>query len=256
MVSAAAARQVVGVLGNVISCGLFLSPLPTFYSIYKKGAVEDYSPNPYVVTVVNCALWIYYGAIHPDSIFVITINAAGLFIELLYIIFYFIYASNKQRKSVGIKSLIGIAGIMLVMLPLSFIPMSKSLQGLLIGLACVIVNIGMYAMPCDAIIQVYKTKSLEYMPLTLSVVGLLNGICWLTYALLRFDLFILLSNGIGFVLGLIQVGVFAYYWFKYPQPKNPNLFKSGYNWLKSKMNNKIVDEKVTGGGKVELSDIV
>ncbi|KAI3852835.1 hypothetical protein MKX03_028669 [Papaver bracteatum] len=243
MISAAAAHKVVGFLGNIISFGLFLSPLTTLYSIWKKGAVEDYSPNPYVVTIVNCALWVYYGAIHPDSFLVITINAAGLVIESAYVAFYVIYATNKQRKSVGIKSLIGIGGIMLVMFLLSFIPMSKSLQGLLIGLACVAVNIGMYAVPCDAIFQVYKTKSLEYMPLTLSVVGLLNGACWLTYALLRFDPFILASNGTGLVLGLIQVG-------------NPNLFKQAYNWLKSKMNNKIVDEKATGGGKVELSDMV
>ncbi|KAI3919125.1 hypothetical protein MKW98_016678 [Papaver atlanticum] len=243
MLSIATDRKIVGAVGNAISAILFLSPLPTFFSIYRKGAVEDFSHNPYVVTVFNCLLWVvnHYGAIHPDSLLVKTINGAGFLIESAYVVFYVIYASNKHTKSVGIKSLIGIVIVLLVVLSLSFIPMSKPLQGLLIGLACV---------------GVYKTKSLEYMPLTLSVVGLLNGICLLTYALLRFDPFILASNGTGVVLGLIQVGVFAYYWFKYPRPKNPNWFKQAYNWLKSKMNNKIAAEKVGGGGKVVLSDMV
>ncbi|KAI3846612.1 hypothetical protein MKX03_029480 [Papaver bracteatum] len=257
MVIAAVARKAVGTLGNVISFFLFLSPLPTFISIYKKGAVEDFSPNPYLVTILNCALWVYYGMVHPNSLLVITINGIGLVMEIIYVAFYLLYANTKQRKSVvfkkGLPLLVGLA---LLLLLFSLIPNSKSWRGPAIGIVCVFFNILMYIMPCDMLYTVYKTKSLEYMPLPLSVFGVLNGGCWLTYALLGFDLFILISNGTGLVFGLIQLSFFAYYWFKYPQPKTDNWFKLGYNWMKSKINNEIDEEKVGGGGKVELSSTI
>ena len=37
---------------------------------------------------------------------------------------------------------------------------------------------------------VIKTKSVEFMPLSLSLASFLNGVCWTAYALIRFDLFI------------------------------------------------------------------
>ncbi|KAI3846610.1 hypothetical protein MKX03_029478 [Papaver bracteatum] len=260
MLSIATDRKIVGGFGNAISAFLFLSPLPTFSSIYKKGAVEGFSSSPYIVTIFNCLLWVYYGAIHPDSLLVITINGAGLVIEFMYVVFYFYYAKKNQRKWVIIKSLIGIVIFSLVVFLCSFVPKSKYWnKAVASGVAADILNITMYAMPCDAIIQVYKTKSLEYMPFWLSLVGFVNGALWLTYSLLGFDLYILISNGSGLIFGSIQLGFIAYYYVKYPQPKDyiswPNL-RNWWKFLKSKIDNKIVDEKAGGGGKVELSDMV
>jgi solute carrier family 50 (sugar transporter) len=42
--------------------------------------------------------------------------------------------------------------------------------------------------------MVIQTKSVEYMPLFLSLASLVNGICWTAYALIRFDLYITVSN--------------------------------------------------------------
>ncbi|KAI3973235.1 hypothetical protein MKW92_027869 [Papaver armeniacum] len=256
MVSTALIRQVVGIVGNLISCGLFLSPIPTFNSICKKRTVEDFSPYPYIVTVFNCALWVYYGFITPNSLLVITINSAGLLIELTYVIFYFIYASKKQRKHAGIVSLVGTVSYVALVLLCSLIPNPQSWRGIVMGMLCVAVNIGMYAVPCMAIYRVNKTKSLEYMPFWLSLACFLNGLCWLAYSLLRLDIYILTSNGSGLVLGLIQISVITYYLFKYPQPKDYILPEWLWSKLSKSQNNKIVDEIPGGAGNVELSDMV
>lgn len=42
--------------------------------------------------------------------------------------------------------------------------------------------------------MVIKTKSVKYMPLTLSIANLCNGIVWLIYSLLKFDINILVIN--------------------------------------------------------------
>lgn len=57
---------------------------------------------PYLATLLNCALWVFYGIpiVHPNSILVVTINGIGLVIEATYLTIYFIYADNKKRVSV------------------------------------------------------------------------------------------------------------------------------------------------------------
>ena len=42
--------------------------------------------------------------------------------------------------------------------------------------------------------MVIQTKSVEYMPLFLSLASLVNGICWTAYAVIKFDLYITVSN--------------------------------------------------------------
>uniref|UniRef100_A0A8I7BJ71 Bidirectional sugar transporter SWEET n=1 Tax=Hordeum vulgare subsp. vulgare TaxID=112509 RepID=A0A8I7BJ71_HORVV len=58
MISPDAARNVVG---NVISFGLFLSPVPTFWRIIKNKDVEEFKSDPYLATLLNCMLWVFYG---------------------------------------------------------------------------------------------------------------------------------------------------------------------------------------------------
>lgn len=42
--------------------------------------------------------------------------------------------------------------------------------------------------------MVIRTKSVEYMPLILSVASFANGTCWTIYSLLKFDINILVST--------------------------------------------------------------
>jgi solute carrier family 50 protein (sugar transporter) len=42
--------------------------------------------------------------------------------------------------------------------------------------------------------MVIQTKSVEYMPLFLSLASLANSICWTAYALIHFDVYITVSN--------------------------------------------------------------
>ncbi|XLU42562.1 hypothetical protein S245_037376 [Arachis hypogaea] len=72
--------------GNVISFCLFMSPMPTFVQICKAKSVQDFKPDPYVVTVLNCAMWSFYGMpfVTKNNVLVLTINGFGFFLELFY----------------------------------------------------------------------------------------------------------------------------------------------------------------------------
>ncbi|XP_045083591.1 uncharacterized protein [Aegilops tauschii subsp. strangulata] len=51
--------------------------------------------------------------------------------------------------------------------------------------------------------KVIKTKSVEYMPFFLSLLSFLNGVCWMSYALIKFDLYVTIPNGLGALFGLV-----------------------------------------------------
>ena len=77
-----------GVLGNIVSFIVFLSPLPTFYSIFKKKSTEGYQSIPYVVALFSSMLWIYYALLKTNTTLLITINSFGVFIDTIYVGFY------------------------------------------------------------------------------------------------------------------------------------------------------------------------
>ncbi|OAP06451.1 SWEET4 [Arabidopsis thaliana] len=50
------------------------------------------------------------------------------------------------------------------------------------------------------------------MPFSLSLANFLNGVVWVIYALIKFDLFILIGNGLGTVSGAVQLILYACYY--------------------------------------------
>ncbi|KAL3835186.1 hypothetical protein ACJIZ3_009922 [Penstemon smallii] len=214
MGSAETARNVVGIVGNVISLFLFLSPLPTFYNIWKAKSVQSFKPDPYVATVLNCAMWVFYGMpfVHPDSILVVTINGAGLIIELFYLAIFFIYSDWPKRRKVIIFLLVELVFFaVIVLVTLMFLHGTKS-RSMLVGLVCIVFNILMYASPLTVMKQVIKTKSVKFMPFYLSLANFANGLNWLTYALIKIDPYLLVPNGLGALSGLVQLILYATYY--------------------------------------------
>ncbi|KAG8379457.1 hypothetical protein BUALT_Bualt07G0090500 [Buddleja alternifolia] len=89
-----------GLLGNIVSFMVYLSPIPIFYQIYKKKSSEGFQSVPYVVGLFSAMLWIYYAFLKTDTTLLVTINSVGCFIQTIYIIFYLIYGSKKSRRQV------------------------------------------------------------------------------------------------------------------------------------------------------------
>ncbi|KAK4282434.1 hypothetical protein QN277_013813 [Acacia crassicarpa] len=211
---AALARNIVGILGNVISFGLFFSPAPTFVEIIRKKRVEEFKADPYLATALNCAFWVLYGMpfVHPHSILVLTINAVGLVFELVYLAIFYVYATKKGRKKVMLWLLVEtifFAAIVLITM-LAFNGTKK--RSLIVGILSDVFNVMMYISPLTVMAMVIRTKSVKYMPFWLSFANFCNGLCWTIYALIHpFDLFVLISNGIGAISGLVQLILYAVY---------------------------------------------
>ncbi|CAL1358018.1 unnamed protein product [Linum trigynum] len=225
MVNAELARTVVGIIGNVISFGLFLSPVPTFWRICKKKDVEEFQPYPYIAAVMNCLVWVFYGTpvITPNSVLVVTINSIGLALELIYLsIFVFYDRHNKGRKKVflGLLGEVLLFGVIIAVALAGF--HTQHSRNITVGIVADVFNIIMYASPLAVMAKVYKTKSVEFMPLWLSVANFANGSIWTAYALIHgIDWFIVVSNGLGAIFAVVQLVFYAYFSTKYGGTSKP-----------------------------------
>ncbi|KAJ4845380.1 Bidirectional sugar transporter sweet5 [Turnera subulata] len=228
-------RTIVGILGNIISFFLFLSPVPTFATIIKDKAVHNFKPHPYVATVLNCMMWSFYGLpfVKPDSILVLTINAIGLAMEIVYVIIFFTYSPNKLRIKITVALLceIGFMAAVVLITMLCFHTTGK--RSMFVGILCIIFNIIMYASPLAVMKMVIKSKSVKYMPFTLSLANFLNGCIWVVYAFLKFDINIFLPNCLGTMSGLVQLILYACYYKttrwdeEDEEPKDPEVEMTG-----------------------------
>ncbi|KAJ1267888.1 hypothetical protein BS78_07G093500 [Paspalum vaginatum] len=181
------ASNVVGLMGNFISFGMFLSPLPTFATILRNRDVERFAADPYVAAFLNCALWV----LPPTSA-----------------------STPRTRPGRGaLRSLAaGLAFLGAVAAGVLLGARTHERRSLVVGSVGVVFGTLMYAAPLTVIRQVVATRSAQYMPFMLSLVGFLNAICWTTYAIMRQDVFIAIPNGMGTLLGLAQLILyFCYY---------------------------------------------
>ncbi|OMO98477.1 SWEET sugar transporter [Corchorus olitorius] len=209
------AHNIVGIIGNVISFGLFLSPVPTFWRICKNKSVEEFQPYPYIATVLNCLIWTFYGLplVVKDNIFVTTSNGICLAIELIYLAIYCCFANDKKKRVIVFVALLVEVIYMAGIVAISMLAIEFKYRAVFVGVLCVVFNIIMYLSPLAIWEKVMRTRSVEYMPFWLSVGNFVNGCCWSIYALIQFDFFIIFNHGIGAIFGAIQLIIYAYYYY-------------------------------------------
>ncbi|KAG7559431.1 SWEET sugar transporter [Arabidopsis thaliana x Arabidopsis arenosa] len=220
MLSATVARNIAGIFGNLIPLFVFLSPIPSFITIYKNKKVEGYKADPYLATVLNCTLWVFYGLpiVHPGSILVIPINAVGLCLGLSYLAMFFYFSPTSQKVKLGLWFIGEIVFIGIVAACTLLLFHTHKQRSCFVGILCVIsVSCLIYIAPLTIMIKVIKTKSVKYMPFSLSLAYFLNGVVWVAYALIKFDLFSLIGNGLGTVSGAVQLILYACYYKTTPK---------------------------------------
>ncbi|KAG8070794.1 hypothetical protein GUJ93_ZPchr0006g40644 [Zizania palustris] len=210
-----------GILGNIISLMVFLSPLPTFYRVYRKKSTEGFQSTPYVVTLFSCMLWMYYAFVKSGAELLITINGVGCVIETVYIAMYLGYAPKRARL-LAARMLLGLNVGLFGLIALVTLLLSKgALRVHVLGWICVAVSLSVFAAPLSIIRLVIRTKSVEFMPFQLSFFLVLSAVIWFAYGLLKKDVFVAMPNVLGFVFGVAQMALYMAYRNKTPPAASP-----------------------------------
>jgi solute carrier family 50 protein (sugar transporter) len=70
----------------------------TFWRIVKSKSTEEFEPAPYVLTLLNTLLWLYYGVTKPDGLLVATVNGFGAVMQTIYVVLFLVYAADHAIR--------------------------------------------------------------------------------------------------------------------------------------------------------------
>lgn len=201
-----------GIAGNLFAFVLFVSPIPTFRRIIRNGSTEQFSGLPYIYALLNCLICLWYGMplVSPGIILVATVNSVGAIFQLIYIGIFITFAekAKKMKMSGLLTAIFGIYAIIVFASMKLFDPHARQL---FVGYLSVASLISMFASPLFIINLVIRTRSVEYMPFYLSLSTFLMSLSFFTYGMFKHDPFIYVPNGIGTILGVVQLVLYAYY---------------------------------------------
>lgn len=203
-----------GILGNIISFLVFLAPVPTFYRIYKKKSTESFQSLPYQVALFSCMLWLYYSLLKgmSSALLLMTINSFGCVVETIYITMFFTYASRKSRISaMRLFGLMNVGVFSVILILVHFFIKSAPAKIAVLGWICVGLSVCVFAAPLSIVVKVVKTKSVEFMPFNLSFFLTLSAVFWFAYGMFKKDVCVALPNVGGFILGMLQMLLYAIY---------------------------------------------
>ncbi|KAL8087714.1 bidirectional sugar transporter NEC1-like [Apium graveolens] len=203
--------SVFGILGNIVSFFVYLAPLPTFLRIYRKKSTEGFQAIPYVVALFSAMLTLYYGKLKPNGVWLITINTIGIFIESAYILLFMIYAPKDAKKFTA-KLLVLMNGVLfgtIIFTTLKFFGGNDRLT--VVGWICAVFSVCVFVAPLSIMRLVIRTKSVEFMPVSLSFFLTICAVIWFFYGVLEDDYFIATPNVLGFSFGILQMVLYMIY---------------------------------------------
>lgn len=101
--------------------------------------------------------------------------------------------------------------VVLVVLVVTVIDTTER-RSLVIGIIGLLASSAMYAAPLSVMKLVIRTKSVEFMPLSLSVATFCNCVAWTIYALIPYDPFLCIPSALGILLSITQLILYATYY--------------------------------------------
>ncbi|KAL4603170.1 hypothetical protein ACB092_10G106100 [Castanea dentata] len=203
---------VFGLLGNVVSFLVYLAPLPTFSRICKKKSTEGFQSLPYSVALFSAMLTLYYGYLKNRAIMLITINSIGCAIESIYLIIFMIYAPGRARiYTAKLLAFFNLGLFGMIVLCTSLLIKQSYLRLTVVGWMCAIFSVCVFAAPLSIMRLVIKTKSVEFMPFSLSFFLTICATMWFSYGLLIDDFFVATPNILGFIFGIAQMILYIIY---------------------------------------------
>ncbi|CAL4999956.1 unnamed protein product [Urochloa decumbens] len=207
-----------GIAGNIISFLVFLAPVTTFLQVYRKKSTGGFSSVPYVVALFSSVLWIFYALVKTNSRPLLTINAFGCGVEAAYIVFYLAYAPRKAKLRTAAYFLVLDVAAFALIVGVTLFAVPKHFQVKFLGSVCLAFSMAVFVAPLSIIVKVVKTKSVEFLPISLSFCLTLSAVAWFCYGLFTKDPFVMYPNVGGFFFSCVQMGL--YFWYR--KPRNAN----------------------------------
>ncbi|MQL98048.1 hypothetical protein Taro_030743 [Colocasia esculenta] len=161
-----------GLAGNLFAFVLFVSPIPTFRRIVRNQSTESFSGLPYIYALLNCLVCFWYGLpCVTHGVILVATVNSVGAVVQLFYIILFIVYAPSVKKLKMSGLLVAVFAIFGVVVYISLVLLDPVTRQRFVGYLSVASLISMFASP----------------------------------------LFIIIPNGIGTMLGAVQLSLYAYY---------------------------------------------
>ncbi|XP_050104840.1 bidirectional sugar transporter SWEET2a-like [Malus sylvestris] len=189
---------------------------PTFKRIVITKSTEQFSGLPYIYALLNCLICSWYGlpVVKTGIILVATVNSVVAVFQLVYLSMFIRYTERAIKlRMMGLIAAIFVVFAFVVFVSLGLLDYDE--RQTFVRYLSVASLISMFASPLFIIKLVIKTRSVEFMPFNLSLATFLMSLSFSAYGVFKKDPFPLckcyIPNGIGTILGLVQLALYSYY---------------------------------------------
>lgn len=203
------------IAGPAFFLGVQFSLFKTALAIRKLGAVGDFSIAPFLSLLINGMTWSLYGQMKSDLTLFVP-NFTGFVIGLVSTLIFDTYVSAEGRPRVlyAISGTVGLTSFMLCIF--------GDLETL--GLIGVCLSIMLMGSPLSTAMTVIKSKSTASMPFSTSLFSFCNGLSWTLYGyLIDKDVMVWVSSGVGLLLTVVQLSLYAIYGLPLDTEKPPHV---------------------------------
>lgn len=197
-------------IGILIGIMLSLSPVPTFIDIaIHSKSTGGYTVAPYIASLMTCSVWLLYAFMTAKSD-LIPLNVISFVVYTVYCGVFLFYSPSRFQV---VKLYMFAVAVLAIAVIIAVFTRSH----VAIGVIATVANCLMFAAPMAVIQLVVQTRSVRYMPFMLSLFSFLCGLVWFAWAIVVTDYFVMIPNGVGSILGLVQLVIYGFFW-KYGSP--------------------------------------
>uniref|UniRef100_A0ACD5ZAP9 Uncharacterized protein n=1 Tax=Avena sativa TaxID=4498 RepID=A0ACD5ZAP9_AVESA len=144
-----------GIAGNIFAFVLFVSPLPTFRRIVRNGSTEQFSAMPYLYSLLNCLVCMWYALplVSSGVVLIATVNTIGAAFQLAYTAVFIAYADTKKQRLKVSLLLVGVLCAFGLIVYVSMALFDHKPRQALVGYLSVASLICMFASPLSIIVS-------------------------------------------------------------------------------------------------------
>ena len=206
-------EDICGWAALAITMFIYASPALYFFNVLRGKLSYEETPGILVSTAyVNCFFWYIYGdLIFSDQVKIC--NCIGAICNLCFITIYLVYEIKKYTLDAILNALIIITGSYATYRGLTIVIDDDSI----IGKLCNVTAIIYFSNHIYLIYKIVKEKN-NYVLIKIytSWISLFAYGCWIIYAILIKDLYLIIPNVIGIILSIIQICIHIIFKKKYP----------------------------------------
>ena len=205
-------QELFGWISAFMTIYFFIVPIAPFYKVIKGKLNYEETPGAYITLVyLNCLCWYVYGDyIYSDQMKLCYL--VGIITSFILIAIYLLYEQKKYTQDAILNAVIIINATLVIYKGLNIVVDDVDN----IARICLAISLPIIFYPAYTIYQVIKRKNYKLISYYTSWYSMAVSLCWIIYAVLSDEFYIILPNAFIYILSSIQILLYFKYKNNYP----------------------------------------